>query len=296
MPGYYLLRSVTWIVSKMPLRLLYFFSDLMYYPIYYIFRYRRRVVAQNLFNSFPEKSKAELEVIAKKFYHHLCDLFIEMLYFDRMSVEFGKKCVKYKNLELPNSYLDSGRNVICLLGHYNNWEWFSLWTLYTNYKFYPVYKKLRSGSFDRFYYNLRCRFGAIPLERSDTFKQMYSDHQQKIPTGTAFLFDQTPRVSELHHWVEFLNQDTPVILGPEKVAQKLNSVVFFLHSRKITRGSYEIEIQLITDQAKNCPKFEIIDKGMKLLENQIKEQPEFWLWTHKRWKHSRTIDETSNLT
>ena len=291
MPGYYILRGFTWIISKIPVRVLYFFSDLVYCLIYYIIRYRRKTVENNLANSFPEKSKEELEMIAKKFYHHFCDIFLETLYFDRMSVSFAKKNVIYKNPELPISYLDQGRNAICLLGHYNNWEWFSTWPLYCNHKLYAIYKKLKSNAFERFYYKLRGRFGTVPLERSDTFKQLYTDYQQKIPTGTAFIFDQTPRVSELHHWVNFLNQDTPVILGPEKVAQKLNSVVFFLHSRKIKRGHYEIEFQLITDQAKTVKKFEIIDKCMLLLEKQIQDQPEFWLWTHKRWKHSRVNRE-----
>ena len=292
MPGYYLLRTVTWFVSKIPLRVLYFFSDLLFLFIFYLARYRRAVVNTNLANSFPEKTQLERNLIARKFYHHFCDIFMETLYFDRMSPESGKNCVKYLNPELPNSYMDQGRLAICLLGHYNNWEWFSTWPLCTTHKFYPIYKKLRSNSFDRFYLKLRSRFGAIPLERADTYKQLYSDYQNNIPSGTAFIFDQTPRGSELHHWINFLNQDTPVILGPEKVAQKLNTVVFFLHSKKVRRGYYEIEFQLITDNARTSPKFRIMDQCMQLLEIQIKEQPEFWLWTHKRWKHTRLNEQS----
>lgn len=292
MPGYYLLRTLTWFIGKIPLRALYAISDLLSAFIYHIVRYRRDVVNENLANSFPEKPKRERDLIARKFYSHFCDMFLETLYFDRMSVEMGRKRVKYINPELPNSYQAQGRNIVCLMGHYNNWEWYCSYALFTDHRFYPVYKKLKSKSVDRFYYNLRSRFGAIPIERADTYKQLYNDHQQKVPNGAAFLFDQTPRVNELHHWVNFLNQDTPVVLGPEKVAQKLDSVVLFLNSKKVKRGYYEVEFQLITDHGKTSPKYGITDKCMVLLEDSIKKHPEFWLWSHKRWKHSHLSDRS----
>jgi KDO2-lipid IV(A) lauroyltransferase len=163
---------------------------------------------------------------------------------------------------------------------------------------YAVYKKLKNRSFEHFYIKLRGRFGAIPLERADTFKQLVSDHQKGIPSMSAFLFDQTPRSNDIHHWITFLNQDTPVVLGAEKVAQKLDAVVLFLYSRKIKRGHYETEFQLVTDHAKACQRFEITDKCNYLLEQQIKEHPEFWLWSHKRWKHKRdqVVTHDQNIT
>jgi Kdo2-lipid IVA lauroyltransferase/acyltransferase len=292
--GYFLLRVTTWIFQIFPLRVNYLFSDIFFILTYFIFRYRRSVVKQNLANSFPEKTQREQNQIARKFYRHFCDAAIETLYFDRMSVKEGKSCIKYINPELPISYLDQGRDVIGFLGHYNNWEWLSNWPLYSTHKFYPVYKKLSNTSFERFYRNLRSRFGAIPLERASTFRQLVIDHQKKIPTMSAFLFDQTPRIYEIHHWVTFLNQDTPVVLGAEKVAQKLDAVVFFLHSRKIRRGYYEAEFELVTDHAGLCPKYEITDKCTSLLEQQIINQPEFWLWSHKRWKHKRELVVENN--
>ena len=287
MTGFYLLRTITWLVSKMPRRVLYFHSDVLFFIIFYIVRYRRGVVANNLLNSFPEKTQSDRYHISKRFYAHLCDQFVETLYFDRVSVSEGKKCVKYLNQELVNSYLEQGRSVVCFLGHYNNWEWYTTWTLFSTHRFYVIYKKFRSQSFERFYFGIRSRFGAIPLERANTFRQLFKDSQQKISSASAFIFDQTPRISDIQHWVTFLNQDTPVILGAEKVAQKFDAVVFFLHSQKVKRGYYETECQLITEHAGACPKYEITDKCMQLLENQIKEKPEFWLWSHKRWKHKR---------
>jgi len=270
-----------------PLRVHYLVSDIFFFITYSIVRYRRKVVEANLTNSFPEKSQIERNRIAKGFYHHLCDTAIETLYFDRMSAIKGKSVVKYLNPELPDSYLGKGRQVIVILGHYNNWEWFCNWPLYTKYRFYPIYKKLKSNVFESFYLNLRSRFGAIPLERSDTYRRLMDDHQKGIPSTSAFLFDQTPRIYEIQHWVRFLNQDTPVILGAEKVARKVNGVVLFARSTKISRGNYEVEFKLVTDTASGCPKFEITEKCLQLLENQIVDQPQFWLWSHKRWKHKR---------
>jgi Kdo2-lipid IVA lauroyltransferase/acyltransferase len=285
--GYYLLKSITWVIQLFPLRIHYIISDLFYILAFYVIRYRRDVVASNLANSFPEKTQRERQIIAKKFYRHFCDTFVETLYFDRISAIEGKNCVIYKNPELLNGYLDQGRQVLAFFGHYNNWEWFCNLSLYSSHRLYAVYKKLKNKTFERFYINLRGRFGVVPLERADTFKQLVSDHQKGIPSMSAFLFDQTPRIHEIHHWITFLNQDTPVVLGAEKVAQKLDAVVLFLYSQKIKRGHYETEFQLVTDHSKTCPKFEITEKCNRILEQQINEHPEFWLWSHKRWKHKR---------
>ena len=284
---YYLLKANTWIIQLFPLRVHYMVSDFLFILAYYIIRYRRSVVAKNLANSFPDKTQNERTIIAKNFYRHFCDSFVETLYFDRISAAEGKNCVKFTNPELLNSYLDEGRQVITFFGHYNNWEWFCNLPLYVNQRCYAVYKKLRNKTFERFYFNLRNRFGAVPLERASTFRQLVGDHQKGIPSFSAFLFDQTPRPSELHHWLTFMNQDTPVILGAEKIAQKLDTVVLFLFSRKKKRGFYEAEFQLVTDHGGSCQKFEITNKCTQLLERQITEHPEFWLWSHKRWKHSR---------
>ena len=285
--GYLLLRTLTWTMHLFPLRVHYLISDFFFFITFSMVRYRRKVVERNLANSFPEKSQGERNRITKGFYHHFCDTAIETLYFDRMSVSRAEGVVKYLNPELPNSYLDKGRQVIVILGHYNNWEWFCNWPLYTKYPFYPIYKKLKNIVFESFYFNVRSRFGAIPVERADTYRRLMNDHQKGIPSTSAFLFDQTPRIYEIQHWVRFLNQDTPVILGAEKVARKINGVVLFAHSRKIKRGRYEVKYQLVTDHAADCPKFEITEKCLQLLENQIIDQPEFWLWSHKRWKHIR---------
>ena len=285
--GYYLLRATTWIVHVIPLRLNYIFSDFLFLIIYYVVQYRRNIVNINLSNSFLEKSKSERKLIEKKFYHHLCDTFIETLYYDRISIEESKARVKFLNSELPNYYMDKGRQVVVYLGHYNNWEWFVNLPLFTKHRFYAIYKKLRSKAFGRFYNNLRSKFGAIPLERADTFRQLMDDKQKGIPNLSAFIFDQTPRVNENKYWTTFLNQDTAVIVGSEKVARKLNAVVLYALTRKIKRGYYDVEYFLITENAKETDKFEITEKCTRFLEKVIRENPEYWLWSHKRWKHKK---------
>jgi Kdo2-lipid IVA lauroyltransferase/acyltransferase len=286
---YSLLRAASWIGHVLPMRLNYIFSDFLFLITYYIVGYRKKVVTRNLRNSFPEKSEKELKVIEKRFYHHFCDTFIETLYFDRISEKEIKKRANFINPELVNKYLDQGRPVVGYIGHYNNWEWLCNWPLYTNHRFYPIYKKLRSKAFGRFYYNLRGRFGAVPLERADTFRQLMEDSQKSIPSFTAFIADQTPRINDIQYWTTFLNQNTPVVVGLEKIARKLNAVVIAAHPKKIRRGYYEIAFYLVTENAKETSKFEITEKCTRFLEKIIIEKPEYWLWSHKRWKHKKPI-------
>ena len=288
MTGYYLLRSLSWLIYSMPMRVLYFHSDLLFILFYHLVRYRRDVVDENLANSFPEKSKEERKGIARKFYHHLCDCFLETLYFERITNEKVKKRITFLNPELPNDYMNQGRQVIVLMGHYNNWECFNNWGLHTRHKSYAIYKKLRNKAFEKFFIHLRSRFGSFPLERSLTFRQLNDDSKSGVPSLSLFLIDQTPREHDIQYWTTFLNQETAVIVGPEKVASKLNAVVLFAKTRKVKRGFYEVEYVLITDNSKHCPKFEITEKSNQLMEKLIIRNPEFWLWSHRKWKHKRS--------
>lgn len=288
-PVYYLLKTVTWFVQLFPLRVHYISADCLYLFIYYVARYRRKVVDQNLANSFPEKSLKERKGIARKFYLHFCDSFIETLYLDRVSPEEIKRRFVFKNPELVNGYLDQGRQVMTVCGHYNNWEWPSSWSLHSKYRFYAVYKKLRNPAFDLFYYNMRSRLGCVPIEKAETVRRLLKNVQDKEPSFSAFLIDQTPKKHEIQYWTNFLNQDTPVLTGTEKIAQKLDAVLLFSHTRKIKRGYYELEYSLITEHARDTRQFEITERFTRLLEQHIIEDPAYWLWSHKRWKHKRDV-------
>jgi len=295
MTGFYLLRALSWLIYSLPLSVLYFFSDFVFILFFHLVRYRRDVVAQNIANSFPEKTKKERDQIAIKFYHHLCDCFLETLYFDRITNEKVKERVKFINPELANNYMDQGRSVIILMGHYNNWECFNNWGLHTKHRSYAIYKKLRNPAFENFYNHLRSRFGSFPLERKLTFRQLFDDLQAGIPGLSLFLIDQTPRSFDIQYWTTFLNQETAVLVGPEKIARKLDTVVLFGITKKIKRGFYEVEYVLITDHARQCPKFEITEISTRMMEKLIVENPEFWLWSHRKWKHHRADLEKEKL-
>ncbi len=285
--GYYFLRTATWIIQLFPLRFHYVVSDLIFPLIYYVIRYRRQVVFHNLSNSFPEKSKKEITVIAKKFYRNFLDSFIETLYFDRISEREIKKRLTLLNQDLPEHYLSQNRPVILALGHFNNWEWNCSWPLHSKYKGYVIYKKLTNKSFDLFYYNMRARFGITPLERADTYRQLISDSIANTASASAFLMDQTPRKNEIQYWTTFLNQDTPIVTGTEKVARKLDAAVLFCNLRKIKRGYNRMEFSVIAEHASETVPFEITEKATRRIEEMIIQNPELWLWSHKRWKHKR---------
>lgn len=293
--GYFLLRALSWLIYLLPTSVLYFCSDLIFAIFFYLVRYRRDVVESNLANSFPEKDQKERDQIAKKFYHHLCDCFLETLYFNWITREQAKKRVTFLNPEMANQYMDQGKSVIILMGHYNNWECFNSWGLHTNHRSYAIYKKLRNKAFEKFYIHLRSRFGSFPLERALTFRQLKDDSVAGIPGLSLFLIDQSPRSFDIQYWTTFLNQETAVIVGPEKVARKLNAAVLFGNTRKTKRGFYEVEFVLITDTSNQSPKFEITEKSTRLLEKLIVENPEYWLWSHRKWKFNRTeIEKTAN--
>ena len=293
--GYYFLRALTWFIQLFPLRFHYVMSDLIFLLICYVIRYRRKVVYTNLTKSFPEKSKREIRSIARKFYRHLCDSFIETLYFDRISENEIKKRLTLLDQEILEKYLVEGRPVILALGHYNNWEWNCSWPLNSDYKGYVIYKRLTNKSFNLFYYNMRARFGIVPLERADTYRQLIADQNNGKASASAFLMDQTPRKHEIQYWTTFLNQETAVLTGTEKVARKLDAAVLFCHVRKLKRGYNRLEFSVIAEHAKDTAHFEITENATRKIEEMIVGRPELWLWSHKRWKHKREMAVESSI-
>lgn len=284
---YYLLRSFTWLTHFLPLRVQYAFSDFLFILVFHVFGYRRKVVQTNLANAFPEKTIEERHKIEREFYRHFCDSFIETLYFTFISVHRIQRRMKFLNPELPNQYLKDGRHVLVSLGHHNNWEWMCSWGLQSLAKFYVVYKPLHNKSIDRFYHKLRSRFGAIPLDKNKTFRQLVADGSKDTPTISGFLNDQTPKKNEIQYWTTFLNQETPILLGTEKIAKKLDAVVLGAHMQKQKRGHYTLTFHLITDKPKETAQYEITEKHTRFLEQIIKNEPAYWLWSHRRWKHKR---------
>jgi Kdo2-lipid IVA lauroyltransferase/acyltransferase len=270
-----------------PLEFHYPLSDFFYFWVYYVFRYRRAVVTENLKNSFPEKSKAERLKIERSFFRGFTDMFIETLYLTHLSVKRHSKRLTFENNEIVNELYEKGKSVICVTGHFGNWEFSHLFTIHSKHKVYFIYKKLNNKVFDQFFKDIRSGAGAHPLEMRQTYRQLVSDAQNNIPYFALFLGDQRPQKSEIKFWMNFLNQDTPILLGTEKIAVKTNAAVVWAEMQKIKRGYYNIKFELITENPSETKEYEITRMHMAKLENAIRERPDHWLWTHKRWKHKR---------
>jgi KDO2-lipid IV(A) lauroyltransferase len=286
--GYYIFYGINWIFSLLPLRILYISSDVLFLFLYYFPSYRRKIVAENLRNSFPEKSEKELALVERKFYRHLADLFIETLKLTHLSnKELGKRFT-VSNPELFETLYKSGRDLAVVHSHYNNWEWLGVCLpLFSKYKCIGIYKPIQNRLFNRFLNNLRTRNDAELAPMNLVVRKIIENKSKNIRTLYGFIADQTPAKTQIEYYTTFLNQETPVFLGIEKIAAKYDMPVVFFNVRKVRRGYYNLTIELLFDSARDLPKYLVTDTHVKRLEQIIKEKPEYWLWTHRRWKYKK---------
>jgi len=284
--GYILTYSLVWMLHLLPERILYLLSDFLYFLAYHVVHYRKKVAYDNLERAFPEYGRSEIRHIAKKFYHHLCDTMLESAISHFYSESKALKRITYKNLEVLNELHASGKQVMAVLGHYGNWEYLSTLSLVTEYPFVAIYKPLRNKYFDRMVTRNRTRFGGIvtPMER--IVRKLLELKSRNIPVITLNLGDQSPMFSQIQYWTKFMGIDTPVYLGSEKLARKLDAAVVFLKIRKIKRGRYEVETELICKDPGEMKVHEITERHVRILEDLVREEPAYWLWSHRRWKHS----------
>lgn len=285
--GYYLLYGLNWMMTLLPLRVLYLTSDIMFLFVYYFPGYRRKVVATNLRNAFPEKTEKELIRIEKKYYHHLCDLIVETLKLTHMSNAQLSRRMVFTNTELLDRLYDEDRDAVVVMGHCGNWEWLVIMPLYSKLRNVGIYKPLENKYFDRFMHNLRSRNDGEPIAMSNVIREIIKNRKNNIRALYAFTTDQRPPKGEIRYWTNFLNQDTPVYLGAEKIAAKYDMAVIFLDFQKVRRGYYKLTAELMFEHATGLPEHLITETHVKRLEEIIRERPEFWLWSHRRWKHKR---------
>lgn len=285
--GYYIFYGFNWIVTLLPLRVLYFLSDLIFPVMYHIIGYRRKVVAINLKNSFPEKTSGELKAIEKKFYHHLCDLFIETFKVTHMTNESLMKRFKMENTEVLDRLHSEGRDVIAALGHYGNWEWLVILPLLTKHKIVSIYKPLQNKHFDRFMIKMRSKNGMIVTPMQHVVREVIENRKNNVRSLYAFITDQIPPKGDIKFWTNFLNQDTPVYLGAEKVSSKYDMALVFFRIQKIKRGYYDLIVELLFEHTAGLPEHIITETHVKRLDEIICENPEYWIWSHRRWKHKR---------
>lgn len=276
-------------LSLLPIVVLLRISDFLFLILYYVVGYRKKVVFQNLHNSFPEKSSKEIKYIGKQFYQHLCDLIVESVrIFSISEKEIIERC-KVINPEIFDEYFQKGKSVLVTAGHFNNWEMMAVGTNpQIPHQMMGVYTSLSNPFFDKKLRESRGKFGIDLVSKKDT-KDYFGDNKNR-PVAYFFGTDQSPSSSKRAHWMEFLNQDTAVLFGTEKYAKEYDMPVLFGYIHKVKRGYYEMEFVTVEDTPLQTAHGEITEKHTRLLEGEIKQAPQYWLWTHRRWKLSRLVD------
>lgn len=286
--GFYIFYGLNWIITLLPLRILYFFSDLLFIILYYFPSYRRKVVDENLKNSFPEKSPEEIRLIGKRFYRHLADLFIETLKLTHLGNKELTERFTISNPELLESLYNSGRDLVIVHSHYNNWEWLVCLPLYTKYKCISIYKPINNKTFEKFVNNLRSRNNMGLTPTKNVIRDIIENRGKNIRCLYGFIADQTPAKGEIRYFTDFLNQDTPVYLGIEKIAVKFDMSVVFFNVQKVRRGHYNLTVELLFEKTKGLPEYAVTEAHVKRLEDVIRKNPEYWIWTHRRWKYKKS--------
>jgi len=283
--AYILIYPFLWLISILPFRLLYLVSDGVYILLYYIIGYRKKTVTQNLKLVFPEKSEKEIIEIRKKFYHHLSDMFLEMTKTMTISESELKKRFRIVNPEEFKSLESLNKSVILMFGHYASWEWSIILERYINLKSLAVYKPLANTYFDRLVKNIRSKFNTDLISTKETISVINDHESRNIKTIIGFLSDQSPRLSKEVYWSEFMGIKVPCFTGAERLAKKLNLATAYLKVTKVKRGFYEAEVKLLADNPNDYKDYQLTDMFLAEVEKQIYEAPEYYFWTHKRWKH-----------
>jgi len=284
-----------WLFSRLPMRILYITSDIFFFLIYYVFRYRKKVVLENLRLAFPEKSEAEKIKISKRFFKHFTDLFMESVKAFSISEKEILKRYSYKNPELVNNFTKQGKSIALVAAHQANWEWSISLPLVLDGKVNGAYTKLGNTYFEKAVRVSREKFGVSGYKTSETVKGMQRNFADKTQGLYILLSDQSPQVHKTFYWSTFFGIKVPIHTGAEMLAKKFDLVVINYITRKVKRGYYETEFQLITETPKEFDNYQITDKYLRLTENNIKQQPELYLWSHKRFKHRDSFDKWKKM-
>ncbi len=284
--GYYLALPFIYGIALLPFPLLYLLSDGVCFLLFNVIGYRRKVILTNLRNSFPEKSEAEIQAIARRFQRWFCDLTLETLKTLTMSPATVRKRVAFEGTDILRTYAEQNQSVILVLGHFGNWELAG--ARYSAEpglpQLYVIYHPLQNKWFDGLMYRMRTRHGTKLYTMRETSKGMLRDRH--LNTATAFIADQTPS-PERAYWMTFLNQDTPVFQGTETLARKLDYPVLYISVTRPRRGHYHLQVETLVSQPITTTEGAITEMHTRRLERDIVNYPDLWLWTHRRWKHRR---------
>ncbi len=274
-------------LSLLPFWILYRISDLLYFPLYYCIRYRRKVVRKNLVESFPEKDFSEILKIEKDFYRYFCDYFIETLKLFSMSRNTISKRMHFEGADLLNERLQK-QNCVVYLGHYCNWEWIVSLPLHTlqGVTSAQIYHELENKAFNGLFLRLRGRFGSVNIKMKQALRQLlrYNREQKRFVVG--FIADQSPNWNSINLWTDFLNHDSAVFTGAERMARKVEAAVFYLDITRVKRGYYSAKFIEMTNQPSALEEDALTVDYTHRLEQSIRKNPQYWLWSHNRWKRT----------
>lgn len=281
------------LISRLPLGVLYVLADLCFPLLYYVARYRRKVVTENLNNAFPELTSRERRKIRRRFYRWFCDYVVETLKLLSMSRQEMMRRMVIEGVDEMERSLETKPFVFIFLGHYCNWEWVSsipLWYQKEDSHGAQLYRPLKNKAFDRLFLEMRSRFGSENISKYEALRHILQLRRDGKKTCIGFISDQTPGWNSIHDWVDFLHQDTPVFTGTERIAKKVDAAIFFADIRRVRRGYYHLVLRCMTDEPKDFPDYALTEQYMRKLEQIIRRQPHLWLWSHRRWKHRRAAD------
>lgn len=286
-----LVYPIIWILSLLPMPVLYLISDGFYILLFHIFGYRKKVVLDNLKLAFPEKDEKELLKIRKKFYCHFTDLIVESVKAFTMTTKFVSKRYTFKNPEVLNDLHKKGRSVAFMGAHQANWEWSCSMPLWVDITCLGAYTKVGNTYFDKVIKQSRTKFGFDGYETTKTMQAMSENFDNGIQGLYLLLSDQSPQVHKTHYWSEFMGIKVPIHTGAEMLAKKFDMAVVNYSVKKLKRGRFEVTFDLITEQPRDFKDYEITDKYLVITERNIREQPEYYLWSHKRFKHRDKVPE-----
>jgi KDO2-lipid IV(A) lauroyltransferase len=288
---YYLTYTFVYLLSLLPLWVLYLLSDVIFALLYHVVKYRRPLVRKHLKESFPEKTDDELHTIERRFYQWFGDYLVESIKLLTISRRQLRRRMVFKGTDIVDTIVREGQSCAVYLGHYCNWEWITSLPLWVTPEAQcgQIYHVLENSDYDRLFLHLRQRMGAVCIPMAETLRRIIKYKQEGRQVVIGYISDQVPFWNNIHHWLDFLHHDTPVLTGTERLAKQTGHAVLYLDVQCKKRGYYEAEFKLITRDPKTMADYAITDAYFHLLEASIQRAPEYYLWTHNRWK--RTHDE-----
>lgn len=285
---YHILFFLLYLLSLLPMRLLYLLSDCLFFPLFYLVKYRRKVVEKQLDECFPEKSMQERRAIERQFYHFFCDYLVEVIKLFSISKKEIMRRMKFVGIEQVREELKDKKFCFLYLGHYCNWEYIaSLSYWLPEIHCGQIYHRIYNQAFDELFLKLRGQFGGESILMKDTLRRILTLRNQEKKVMIGFIADQLPKWENMHHWTTFLNHDTSFFIGAERIAKQVDAALYYVDVERVKRGYYQVRFRLMTLHPKEFPDYELTDQYARLLEESICRQPAYWLWTHKRWKRTK---------